>query len=159
SIQSLTSGGLAGIAPNQFQMVILDEMHHVAARTYTELMQHLRPDVLLGLSATPERADGEDTLRFFGGRVSAELRLWDAADAALLCPLHYFGLPSDVDLRSLTWDRGGYRESELERVYLDRDREERVKSILAEVRRLAPDIHRMRLLGFCVSVRHAHFMA
>lgn len=159
SIQSLSSLGMAAIRPDQFQMVILDEMHHVAAASYSALMEHLEPQVLLGLSATPERADGEDTLRFFGDRISAELRLWDALDSSLLCPFHYFGLPSDLDLRHLTWDRGGYRESELEQVYLDADREERVRNLLAELSRLVPDIHAMRALGFCVSVKHAQFMA
>lgn len=159
SIQSLTSGGLTEIEPEQFRMVILDEMHHVAAPTYATLMDTLLPEVLLGLSATPERADGADTLAYFGDRVSAELRLWDALDAGLLCPFHYFGLPAEVDLRGLNWDRGGYRDSELEGIYLDADRHERAKNILAELRRLVPDVHGIRALGFCVSVRHAAFMA
>jgi superfamily II DNA or RNA helicase len=159
SIQSLAAGEIEEIEPAQFQMVILDEMHHVAAPTYEALMERLTPEVLLGLSATPERADGADTLRHFGGRISAELRLWDALDANLLCPFHYFGLSSDVDFRGLTWERGGYREAELEAAYLDADRDERVKNILGELRRLAPDVHRMKCIGFCVSIRHAVFMA
>jgi hypothetical protein len=159
SIQSLSSSDLAAIERDQFQMVVLDEMHHVAAATYTALMEYLEPQVLLGLSATPERPDGGDTLQHFGGRISAELRLWDALEAGLLCPFHYFGLPSDLDLRGLTWDRGGYREGELEQAYLDADCEERTKNQIAEVRRLVPEIREMRALGFCVSVRHAQFMA
>jgi len=159
SIQSLTAAGVESVPPTAYQVLILDEMHHIAAPTYAALMQHLEPQILLGLSATPERSDGQDTLHHFGGRISADLRLWDALEAGLLAPFHYFGLTSDVDLRHLNWDRGGYRESELENAYLDADRVTRAQNLLAEIARLVPDYRRMRALGFCVSVRHAEFMA
>ena len=48
----------------------------VEARTYKAILDHLRPDELLGLTATPERGDGTDVRAFFDGRVAAELRLW-----------------------------------------------------------------------------------
>ena len=43
--------------------------------------------VLLGLTATPERADGKSVLHWFDDRVAAELRLWDALDQGLLVPV------------------------------------------------------------------------
>ena len=51
-----------------------------------------------GLTATPERGDGVDVRDFFGGRVAAELRLWEALEQHLLCPFHYFGIHDGTDL-------------------------------------------------------------
>ena len=56
-------------------------------RPYRALLDHLEPRVLLGLTATPERTDGETSLDWFDGRIAAELRLWDAIDEGLLVPV------------------------------------------------------------------------
>ncbi len=72
--------------------MIVDEFHHAAAPSYSALLEHLHPMELLGLTATPERADGLDVLRHFDGRIAAELRLWDAIDQHYLAPFAYFGI-------------------------------------------------------------------
>jgi hypothetical protein len=63
-----------------FDVVIVDEFHHAAASSYRRWLDHLSPQLLLGLTATPERADGLDILHWFDGRIAAELRLWTALD-------------------------------------------------------------------------------
>ena len=60
SVQSLTSYGVANIPADAFDVVVIDEFHHAEARTYRRILDHLRPGELLGLTATPERADGMD---------------------------------------------------------------------------------------------------
>ena len=40
-----------------------------------------------------------DVRTFFDGRTAAELRLWDALGADLLCPFHYFAVADGTDLR------------------------------------------------------------
>ena len=79
-------------------MVIVDEFHHAEAATYRRLLEHVRPQVLLGLTATPERADGGDVTEWFGGHIATELRLWHALEQDLLCPFHYFGIADETDL-------------------------------------------------------------
>ncbi len=79
--------------PDHFDVVIVDEFHHAAAPSYEALLEHVEPVELLGLTATPERADGLDVLRYFDGRIAAELRLWDAIDQQYLAPFAYFGDP------------------------------------------------------------------
>ena len=106
SVQSLSQVDLAGIDPGAFDILIVDEFHHAAAATYDQLLQHFEPRVLLGLTATPERADGQDVLSWFGGHVAAELRLWDAIDRGLLAPFQYFGVHDEVDLSRVRWTRG-----------------------------------------------------
>ena len=105
SVQSLARIDLTDFSPDRFDMVIVDEFHHAEAPTYARLLAHLRPRVLLGLTATPERTDGRDVTEWFGGRISAELRLWEALDRGLLCPFQYFGIHDDVDLSGVAWRR------------------------------------------------------
>src|SRR5690606_35650272 len=70
SIQSLTAASIRNIPPDHFDVVIVDEFHHAAAPTYQALLEHLTPLELLGLTATPERADEAPILQWFGGRIA-----------------------------------------------------------------------------------------
>ena len=160
SVQSLDAAGdVLPFPADHFDLVVLDEMHHAPAPSYDRLLDFLRPAVLLGLTATPERSDGLDALKHFDGRISAELRLWDALDLQLLAPFHYFGVPDDLDLSGLQWQLGAYVDSELEALYLGAEGRSRVAKILTAIERHVDDSGRMRALGFCVGVRHAEFMA
>jgi len=157
SIQSLSAERLEKIRADHFDVVVVDEFHHAEATSYRRLFDHVKPIELLGLTATPERADGVDVRDFFGGRVAAELRLWDALEQNLLCPFHYFGIYDDTDLRDLEWKRGGYDLEQLSEIYTGNDVRTRV--VLKEVRDKIADVGAMRALGFCVSVAHARYMA
>ena len=157
SIQSLSEARLNGIAPEHFDVVVVDEFHHAEAKSYRWLLDHVQPLELLGLTATPERTDGVDVREFFGGRVAAELRLWDALDQQLLCPFHYFGVYDPTEIDQIVWKRGGYDVAELSRVYTGNDARTRI--ILKELRDKVDDVGAMRALGFCVSVEHARYMA
>jgi superfamily II DNA or RNA helicase/HKD family nuclease len=157
SIQSLSRQDLGAIDPAHYDVVIVDEFHHAEAATYRRLLAHVRPWVLLGLTATPERADGADVTHWFGGRIAAELRLWDALEQGLLCPFQYFGIADDVDLRHVRWQRGGYDLAALSRLYTGDDA--RVAKVLQALRDIVGDPRKMRALGFCVSIEHARYMA
>ena len=80
SIQSLHEDQLEQIPSDHYDVVIIDEFHHAAADTYRKLLERVRPRVLLGLTATPERSDGKSVLGWFDGRVASELRLGRAFD-------------------------------------------------------------------------------
>jgi len=157
SVQSLNARGVEELPPEHFDVLIVDEFHHAGAATYRALLEHLRPKVLLGLTATPERADGDDITHWFGGHIAAELRLWDALEQELLSPFHYFGIADPTDLSRLEWTRGGYNKSELENVYTGNDA--RAAVVLRAVRDKVTDPSAMRALGFCVSKAHAAYMA
>ncbi len=60
SVQSLTAYGVTNIPADAYDMVVIDEFHHAEAPTYRRILDHLEPQELLGLTATPERADGID---------------------------------------------------------------------------------------------------
>jgi superfamily II DNA or RNA helicase/HKD family nuclease len=157
SVQSLTSYGVTNIATDHFDIVVIDEFHHAEAATYRAILRHLVPRELLGLTATPERADGVDVRQFFDGRTAAELRLWDALGADLLCPFHYFGLADGTDLQTIEWKRGAYDVAGLSSLYTGNDA--RARLVIKQLRDKVADIAAMRCLGFCVSVAHAEYMA
>lgn len=114
SIQSLSARGFDNLPPDHFDVVIIDEFHHAAAPTYKALLEHLLPRELLGLTATPERGDDEPILQWFGGRIAAELRLWDAIEQHRLVPFAYYGIADGTDYRQVSWRRGrGYDPQEL----------------------------------------------
>jgi len=158
SIQSLSAAGLADLSADHFDVVIVDEFHHAAAKSYTSLLAHVRPLELLGLTATPERADGLPILHWFDNRIAAELRLWDAIEQHRLCPFSYYGIHDGVDLRDVAWRRGrGYDVDELTNVLTADDA--RAHLIAKQLSEHVADLSMIRALGFCVSVKHAEFMA
>ncbi|MCA9513316.1 MAG: DEAD/DEAH box helicase family protein, partial [Myxococcales bacterium] len=157
SIQSLHAGRLRELAPEAFEIVVVDEFHHAAAPTYEALLGHLRPRLLLGLTATPERADGRSVLGWFDDRVAAESRLWDALDQGLLAPFQYFVLHDGTDLSRVDFRAGRYDVATLTTLYTADT--VRARAVLRAVVERVRDPREMRALAFCVSVAHARFMA
>ncbi|WP_286140374.1 DEAD/DEAH box helicase [Arthrobacter sp. Rue61a] len=158
SVQSLASLGVETLESDQFDVIVIDEFHHAMAPTYRKLLEYLQPQQLVGLTATPERGDGGNVANeYFGGRTASELRLWDALDADLLVPFHYFGVSDDVDLSQVEWKRGNYDTGQLDRLYTGND--VRAAKVIRELRDKVTGTEHMRALGFCVSVQHAHYMA
>ncbi|MCH3951578.1 MAG: DUF3427 domain-containing protein [Acidaminococcus sp.] len=162
SIQSLESTRLwEHMTPDYYDMIIVDEFHHAAAKSYQNLLSYFKPKILLGLTATPERMDGKNILSYFDGHIAAEIRLSDAIERRLLCPFHYFGVADTVDLTHIKWTNGQYDLSELNHLFaLDSaPAMKRARAIRAAVDRYTADNRDIKGLGFCVSIDHAHFMA
>lgn len=158
SIQSLNSNGLAHLKPDHFDVVVIDEFHHAAAKSYEAVLQHLQPRELLGLTATPERADGLPVLHWFGDRIAAELRLWDAIEQHRLSPFAYYGIHDGTDLTAVPWRRGqGYDTDALTHTYVGNTTW--VRFVYDQLQQHVDDLSTIRCLGFCVSVDHARYMA
>jgi len=157
SIQSFNSSRFyEKTTPDFYDFIIVDEFHHAEAPSYKKLLEYYKPQILLGLTATPERMDGKDVLEHFDGRIAAELRLTEAIDRKLLCPFQYFAVSDTVDLSQVKWTRG-YDKAELEKIYTSNDI--RVKEIIRSLYKYITDIDEVIGLGFCVSIEHAKYMA
>lgn len=163
SIQKMASQQIVfnELPEDYYDYIIVDEFHHAAAPTYQFVLSHFKPQILLGLTATPERMDGKNILEYFDGRIAAEIRLPEAIERKLLCPFQYFGVSDEVDLSEVKWTRGGYDKTELSNIYsLSRGiAERRAGHILNSINKYVTDIEEVHGLGFCVSVEHARFMA
>jgi superfamily II DNA or RNA helicase len=167
SIQSFTSQKLhEKHGMGRWDYVVLDEAHHAEARSYDAIIDLLKPKILLGLTATPERTDGSSVASHFDRPVAAEIRLPDALQDGLLCPFHYFGVTDHtVDLSGVTWARGRYDEGELSKIISGNQL--RAELVLTKIREYLPDPYgsgdfdrkRVKGLGFCVKIEHAEFMA
>ncbi|WP_379135244.1 DUF3427 domain-containing protein [Paenibacillus sp. sgz500958] len=158
SIQSLNSMGLTEMTtPDFYDYIVVDEFHHAAAPSYQKLLTYYTPQILMGLTATPERMDGKNVLQYFDDRVAAEIRLTDAIDRKLLSPFHYFGVTDSVDLTKVKWSRRGYDLFELENLYTHD--KIRAMQVLNSMRKYVTDMDQVKGLGFCVGVEHALYMA
>ena len=140
-----------------YDFIIIDEVHHIAANTYRPILHKFIPKILLGLTATPERMDGEDILKDFCNTIAAEIRLPEALNQQLLCPFQYFGVSDSVDLSTVTWSEGRYQPGELTKVYTMNDK--RVGDVIQNLHKYLRDINEVTALGFCATQEHAKYMA
>jgi len=143
--------------PNEFDYIVIDESHHSTADSYMGMLDYFSPEILLGLTATPERMDGGNILKHFNNRMASEIRLTEAINRKLLSPFHYFAVTDPVSLKNMKWQRSGYKIDQLENVYTSNT--ERVGVILDSLEKYLTDIRTFKGLGFCVSIAHADFMA
>lgn len=153
--------GTGKTVKDAYNYIVIDEVHHAAAQSYRQLLDYYQPQILLGLTATPERMDGGDILTYFGGHITTELRLFEAIERSMLVPFHYFGVTDTVDLSQLAWTKSGYQTSDLNKVYVFSAKiaEQRVDNIIRNLRHYTTDLSTVHGVGFCVSCEHAKFMA
>lgn len=160
TIDSITSRDLvATVGAAHWHTVVVDECHRLAADRFDAFVRAVHPRVLLGLTATPERSDGQPITPYFDARPdgspAVELRLWHALDLQLLAPFEYYACDDATDFSAVPWDRPGEREA-VDKIVTGND--VRARLVVNEWRRLASDAARSRALVFCVSVAHAEFM-
>lgn len=147
TIQSVTRN-LDDFEPTRFDYIIIDECHHAAAKSYAAIMGYFKPSFTLGLSATPERADGEDILRIFKN-VAHKMDLETAVKRGILAPIRCFRVKTNVDLSDVRINGIRYNNLDLES-----------KLFVPERNQLVVDTYLRYAKGrntviFCASVRHA----
>ncbi|MSP70720.1 MAG: DUF3427 domain-containing protein [Myxococcales bacterium] len=147
---------LAGntVDPAAFDLVIIDEAHHSPADSWEGLLKRIRPKQLLGLTGTPERADGLDHERHFPRPWIGNLRVWTAIPHALV-PFRYYMLDvQGVDLRDVAWTAGKYAPLALAGKLIGAAEVFVHRAVQAVTERIArPD--NLRAIAFCADVRHA----
>jgi superfamily II DNA or RNA helicase len=140
-----------------YDFIIIDEAHHSQADTYRAIFEYFQPEILLGLTATPERMDGRSLLPDFCDKIAAEIRLPDALNMKLLAPFQYFCISDEsVDLRGVKWSLGRYDIVELTTRLSSK---ERINLIIQAIEHYLADPFEVRALCFCTSKDHAQFMS
>ena len=158
SVATFNSIGLDNLLDESYyDFIIVDEAHHIVADSYQKIVNHFKPKILLGLTATPERMDGKDILHYFNGRFAAEIRLPEAIDRQFLVPFHYYMVTDPTDISKVSFERGKYNEDELAALYINND--VRLNAIINAVNTYLPDLDEIKCLGFCVNKAHAKYMA
>jgi superfamily II DNA or RNA helicase/HKD family nuclease len=161
SIDSICSRGLIEqLGVEYWYTIVIDECHRIAGERFHTVASAVRPKILLGLTATPERTDGQPITPYFDSRPdgspAVELRLWDALELQLLAPFEYYACEDDTDFSAVPWNRLGEQQAI---AGLISNNDVRARTVLREWRRLSVDPRSSRALVFCVSVEHAQFMA
>ena len=140
-----------------YDYIVVDEAHHLVADSYRKILSHFSPKLLIGLTATPERMDGESLLPDFDNQISAEIRLPVALDEGLLTPFQYLCISDNTDLTDEELMQGNkYVATKLTEKLCN---EERVGLIVDRLKYYLPDEHKCRALGFCATQEHARFMS
>lgn len=144
--------------PERWHTVILDECHRMGRGTRFELVVNsLKPRILLGLTATPERCDGHPIMPWFDARPdggpAVELRLWDALDQQLVVPFEYHGCDDDLDLSRVDWGRPG-EAAQIESIIMAAP-EVRARAIIAAWQAKVGNPRQSRAIAFCITVAHA----
>ncbi len=147
SIQSVTQN-LDLFAYDAFAYLIIDECHHGTAETYQQVLRWFRPAFTLGLTATPERADGDDLLAVFQN-VAHKLDLQTAVEIGELVPVRCFRVKTNIDLADVRFSGFKYNARELESKVFVSSRNELIVATWLDYVRNRPTV------VFCVSVRHA----
>jgi superfamily II DNA or RNA helicase/HKD family nuclease len=160
TIDSLTSRRLVSTFGEEYwHTVVIDECPRLAADRFHAFVTDIRPKILLGLTATPERSDGQPIALYFDqrpdGSPAVEMRLWHALELQLLAPFEYYACDDSTDFSNVPWDRPGEREA-VDNLVTGND--VRARLVVSEWRRLSSDPLRSKALVFCVSVAHAQFM-
>jgi superfamily II DNA or RNA helicase/HKD family nuclease/SOS-response transcriptional repressor LexA len=154
SVQTLGKAShLERFAPQHFDYIVVDEFHHAAAATYRRLLAHFAPSFMLGLTATPDRTDQSDILSLCDDNLVFGCPLFKGITSGLLAPFHYYGIHDEsVDYKEVPWRNGRFDPEELSNKLATLAR---ARHALTQWRAKA----QKRTLAFCVSTRHADYMA
>ena len=147
TVQSI-SKDLEKFSPTDFDYLIVDECHHAAANTYQKIFTYFHPKFILGLTATPERSDGEDMLELFQN-VAHKMDLKTAVERGVLVPIRCVRVKTNIDLTDVRINGIKYNSQDLES-----------KLFIPERNQLIVDTYLKYVNGkktviFCASVDHA----
>jgi superfamily II DNA or RNA helicase/HKD family nuclease/SOS-response transcriptional repressor LexA len=125
---------------NYFDYIIIDESHRSGAKSYIRLINYFKPKFLLGMTATPDRTDGNDIYSLFDHNIAYEIRLNKAMEEDMLIPFHYYGV-TDLSVNNEVLEN----ESDFRLLTAD----ERVNKIISKIEFYGSDNGIARGLVFC----------
>jgi superfamily II DNA or RNA helicase len=150
-IQSI-AGRLEEFNPTDFAYVVIDEAHHAAAETYRRVLGYFRPRFLLGLTATAERADGQQLLALFRD-CAHRLTLQEAVERGELVPIRCVRVQTNVDLSKVRYNQVQYNRQDLEATIAVPARDRLI------VKTYLDHVPGRKAVAFAVNVRHGEDLA
>jgi superfamily II DNA or RNA helicase len=151
SIQSI-SEHLEAFPATAFQYLIIDEAHHAAAATYKRVLGYFRPQFVLGLTATPDRADGQSILEIFRD-CAHRLSLREAVERGELAPIRCFRVLTNVDLKHVRFNQVQYNRKDIEETVIVPARDDLIVDTYLK------HVPGRKAVAFCVNVRHGESLA
>lgn len=151
SIQSVALN-LDTFSDNDFDYIIIDEAHHAIAETYQKVLAYFKPKFILGLTATPERADDTNILDIFQN-TAHKLDIQTAVEIGALTNVRCIRIHTNIDMTKVRFNSVQYNIRDLD-----------VKICVSERNQLIVDtwlnyVKDKRTVVFCASVKHAEQIA
>ena len=138
--------------PGEFSYLVIDEAHHAAANSYRRILEYFKPDFILGLTATADRADGHDLLELF--RESAyRLSLQEAVERGELVPIRCVRVKTNVDLGHVRYNQVQYNRRDIEERIAIPARDQLI------VQTYLQHMPNRKAVAFAVNVRHGEALA
>lgn len=136
-------GRMTKFNPNDFSLVIVDEVHHVCAATYKRVLNYYKKNPLLkilGVTATPDRAD-EEALGQILETVAFEYGILEGINDGYLVPISQRSVYVDgLDYSKIRTTAGDLNGGDLEAVLLEEKPLHRMAQATIECSmRLAPN--------------------
>ncbi len=142
---------LPKLAAKAFDYVVIDEVHHASADSYRRILDGIDPQFLLGLTATPDRADSADILGLFDDFVAYRADIPRGVALGRLAPFHYSGIRDDIDYENIPWRN---RRFDPEALATAVQTETRMQTLW----RAWSEHPGQRTLIFCCSIAHASYV-
>lgn len=151
SIQSIALN-LDMFKEDDFDYIIIDEAHHATADTYQKVLAYFKPKFLLGLTATPERADDTNILEIFKN-TAHKLDIQTAVEIGALVDVRCIRIHTNIDMTQVRFNSAQYNVRDLD-----------VKICVTErnaliVKTWLDYVKDKRTVVFCASVKHAEQIA
>ena len=137
---------------DDFDYIIIDEAHHATAETYQKILSYFKPKFILGLTATPERADDVNILDIFKN-TAHRLDIQTAVEIGALVNVRCIRIHTNIDMTKVRFNSVQYNIRDLD-----------VKICVTERNQLIVDtwlnyVKDKRTVVFCASVAHAEQIA
>jgi superfamily II DNA or RNA helicase len=151
TVQSISSE-LDNFDEREFGYIIIDESHHAAAETYRNVISYFRAKFILGLTATPERHDGQSLIEIFQN-CAHRLGLEEAIERELLAPIRCVRVKTNIDLSKIRYNGVDYRSRDLGETLLIPDRDRLI------IETYLNHVQGKRAVCFCINVDHSESIA
>ena len=91
---------------------MVDEAHHSMSDTYQRILTHFDGANILGVTATPDRADQKNLGKFYDSK-AYEYSMHQAIKEGYLCPIKAQMIPLELDIHSVGVSNGDYSVGEI----------------------------------------------
>lgn len=114
SVQSLMrESRLQKFKPDYFGSIIIDEAHHALSDGYQRVLEHFSNSKVLGVTATPDRADMKNLGAVFES-LAYEYSLPQAIHDGYLSPIKALTIPLQLDLSGVSMQSGDFKASDID---------------------------------------------
>ena len=113
SVQTLMSEKrLSQFPKDYFDVIIIDEAHHCISASYQNVLQYFGGSKVLGVTATPDRADMKNLGSFFES-LAFEYTMPEAIRSGYLVPIKALTIPLQIDIRRGGVSAGDFKDGEI----------------------------------------------